>query len=58
MEAESEGGVFRDNYRGKQKHEMVAVRDIRTIFFFLMEERMACLDTCGNDLVETKILII
>lgn len=57
MEAESEGGVFRDNYRGKQKHEMVAVRDIGTIFF-LMEERMACLDTCGNDLVETKILII
>ena len=35
MEAESEGGVFRDNYRGKQKHEMVAVRDIGTIFFLM-----------------------
>ena len=49
--------VFRVDCKGKQKNEVVAVRDMGTRFF-LMEEITACLDTNGNDLVETEILII
>lgn len=49
--------IFRVDCKGKQKNEVVAVRDMGTRFF-LMEEITACLDTNGNDLVETEILII